>query len=57
MTALSQRRAQVRRHVGDPDRFLGYYNLRRSYQGYRLQGQTPALWAKDRTYQEMFDQA
>lgn len=26
----------------DLDRFLDYYNLRRSHQGYRLQGRTPA---------------
>ena len=26
----------------DLDRFLEYYNLRRSHQGYRLQGRTPA---------------
>jgi hypothetical protein len=27
----------------DLDRFLEYYNLQRSHQGYRLQGRTPAL--------------
>ena len=26
----------------DLDRFLGYYNLQRSHQGYRLGGRTPA---------------
>jgi hypothetical protein len=26
----------------DLDRFLGYYNLERSHQGYRLRGRTPA---------------
>lgn len=26
----------------DPDRFLRYYNLERSHQGYRLKGRTPA---------------
>jgi len=26
----------------DLDRFLEYYNLQRSHQGYRLQGRTPA---------------
>ncbi len=26
----------------DLDRFLTYYNLERSHQGYRLQGRTPA---------------
>ena len=31
----------------DLDRFLEYYNLERSHQGYRLQGRTPAQALRD----------
>jgi len=33
----------------DLDRFLGYFNLERSHQGYRLQGRTSARPAADHT--------